>query len=339
MSGLQVRLGQCLVRTTGQPAIDGESETQLAGLAGVTADQSAARFAQRRGRTGHQLHDVLLLLLLRREGHLDQRQHRLRDGTHGLAVAECVHRGDAAEHVGVADEAPEEVDRLHRSQRSSVVALSPQLHHGRVVAHAHDDLRLRGLARLLRRIHPRHGLAQRGRTHLGSTTTAPHRGVPQQIQSTPTRGLSDGRAGAHSVGGFGHIWEAFVIVPHPPPINPVLQVPQPLALHGERAPGGDAGAVPQAEEAQKRALRPIGHHFVAHQRRPDVDPQHHARHDREDPGLRPGKTIDRGDVAAREDVAAVAPEGGQDAAAQLLVDEQEAVVVRLQAALTNPTLG
>mmetsp|Transcript_26459 Transcript_26459/g.75507 ORF Transcript_26459/g.75507 Transcript_26459/m.75507 type:complete len:203 (+) Transcript_26459:920-1528(+) len=135
-----------------------------------------------------------------------------------------------------------------------------------------------------------------------------------------------------------HLGEASRIIPHPTPVDPVLQVPEPAALDSEGAPRRDACAVPEAQQAKEGSLRPIRYQLLAVQRGAYIVPECHTGHDCKNTGLRPVVSGNRGHVASRKDDPARAGRAAHGTAPQLLVHEQEPVPIGLQTTLRHPRL-
>ena len=114
-------------------AVDGKAQGQLCPFARVPAHQGAACGVQHLDGATHHLGQQVFDFALQAWGHGDHGGGRLWLGPHGKNITQRVVGGHLAEQIGVVDEGPEKVHRLHHGHARR------HAHHGRIVGRVQAD--------------------------------------------------------------------------------------------------------------------------------------------------------------------------------------------------------
>mmetsp|Transcript_11983 Transcript_11983/g.28506 ORF Transcript_11983/g.28506 Transcript_11983/m.28506 type:complete len:298 (-) Transcript_11983:227-1120(-) len=141
-----------------------------------------------------------------------------------------------------------------------------------------------------------HCVGQRGGANLGTTTATAHV-VLQQLQGVLPGNL--GRGGDNAV--TWHVRQPQGVVPHPLPIDPVLEVPHPPRAPGQLPPASHRRAVPKPNDSQELGLRVVMLQRLPTSNQSNVASQGQARKDSKHTGLRPLVSLDGGSIARCKD--------------------------------------
>ena len=233
------------------------------------------------------------------------------DAEHGRVVPAV----EADEHVGVRDrgEAPE---HPVQDRARDLGAAAPAAHGGGggELVHRGDRVKAARAADAPDTgAEPPHATAPRG----GRAGAVP---VPRRRRPRPLRRSLDPHC------------RKLLVLPHPAPVDPVLDPPHPAPFERETAPGRDRVPVPARDEGEGEGLRPIGSEGAPGRKAQEVLGKHRTLADRVDAGLRQRAGIERGDVAGRE-------HGRIARRLQGLPDADEPRVVEVEPTLAEPVGG
>mmetsp|Transcript_27184 Transcript_27184/g.64734 ORF Transcript_27184/g.64734 Transcript_27184/m.64734 type:complete len:232 (-) Transcript_27184:1189-1884(-) len=206
--------------------------------------------------------------------------------------------GDLAEDVRVADEAAEEVDRVHRGEAGG-------REHGTVVrvVEAEQHRALRPAVHVAALLQPCHDAREHGRAHLGAAAAAAHARLAERLKRVAAlRERHERRLRASLLHHGGKVAR---VAGHPGAVDPVLELPQPARLVGQAATRGDAAAIPRADEAEEGRLRRERLQRLAEQLPAQVGRERRPLSHREDARLGAWVLEHGGDVTGGEDAGTV----------------------------------
>ena len=221
-------------------AVHGHAHGRFRSFARMAAQERDAHPPRLFRDAAHELSQVVRHERLLRVGQRDGDQRGMGFGAHGVQVGRGVDQGDAAEEMQVAGEGAETVHGLYERPPGRY------LQKRRVVGVMEPYPNVLPVVNIQFVEHA----GQHGRPHLGAATGAAH-GCLVRVNVAFFRGRARiaGRIHGRQQGGFE--------LPHPAPVDPVLQPPYRGTVEGRVAPARDGVPRPGHQQRERGSLGPV----------------------------------------------------------------------------------